>query len=96
MCRHCPAKPATVAAFILDSRLKHDRMLDALNVIARLHNIYSLSNPVATSVVRAVLETVLDDEPPRSWTKRRKTFSHSCLQIFGRLSIVASESAKSI
>ena len=70
--RHCPAKPSTVAAFILDSRLKHDRMLDALNVIARLHNKYSLSNPVATSVVRAVLETVMDDAPPRSWTKAEK------------------------
>ena len=40
--RHCPAKASTVAAFILDSRLNHDRMLDALSVIARMHNKYGL------------------------------------------------------
>ena len=30
------------------------------------------SNPVATSVVRAVLETVIDDDPPRTWTRPEK------------------------
>ena len=35
--RHCPAKPSTVATFILEHDRSHGRMLDALAVITRMH-----------------------------------------------------------
>ena len=71
--RHLPARPATVASFLLDDRqLSHDRMLEILTVITRAHDQHGLSNPTATAIVRAVIETVMEDKPPRSFSKDEK------------------------
>ena len=71
--RHLPAKPHSVASFLLDDRqLSHDRMLEILTVIARAHDQHSLSNPTATAIVRAVIEMVMEDKQPRSFSKDEK------------------------
>ena len=70
--RNCPARPGTVATFILDYCRTHDQMLDALAVISRMHDRHNLNSPCATALVRLVLATVMDDKPPRSWTNADK------------------------
>jgi len=71
--RHCPARPWVVASFILEHRHRGEsHVLDSLAAIGRLHDRHNLANPTATASVRAVLETMIDDKPPRSWTKHEK------------------------
>jgi hypothetical protein len=65
--RHCPAKPATVAAYLMENRTQHDLLLDTLAAISRLHDKFNLPNPCATATVRTVLELSTDNTPPRSW-----------------------------
>jgi hypothetical protein len=67
--RHLPAKSQTVAAYLLQGGLTHDRMLEVLAVIARRHDKHGLSNPCATAGVRSVLELSIEEKPPRSWKK---------------------------
>ena len=69
--RHCPAKPATVAAYLMENRAQHDLLLDTLAAIGRLHDKFNLANPGATAIVRTVLELSLDDKPPR-WKKHEQ------------------------
>jgi hypothetical protein len=73
--RHAPAKPWCVAAFILheNNRCVPDRMILArCRAITKLHDKFGLANPVATHVVSAVLDTIIKDPAPRSWTKQEQ------------------------
>jgi hypothetical protein len=67
--RHLPAKSQTIACYLLDGSITHEQALDVLAVIARRHDNHGLSNPCATAGVRAVLELMFDDQPPRSWKR---------------------------
>jgi hypothetical protein len=73
--RHAPAKPTTVAGYILHHAsigTPEDRTLAFVAAIERLHDHYGLANPVATPAARFALEQVVKDEAPRSWTKPEK------------------------
>jgi hypothetical protein len=71
--RSCPARPSTVATFLMDTALDHEQSLDALNAIGKLHCKFNLPNPCATTLVRTVLETKMQDEkPPQSWSKHER------------------------
>jgi hypothetical protein len=68
--RRLPAKPATVASFLLEQAVRGvpaQSILDQLDAIERSHDRHSLSNPVRTAVVREVLGTIIKVDPPRSW-----------------------------
>jgi hypothetical protein len=73
--RKCPAKPATVAAFLLEQHALGASaqvvvaMLAAIEAIRQYH---MLSNPCATAVVNAALDQIVKVEPPRSWNKDEK------------------------
>lgn len=71
--RRCPAKPATVACFVLDQAalgVPEQQLLAQLEAIERLHDVHSLSNPVRTATVWNALEVKV--EPPRSFNKAEK------------------------
>jgi hypothetical protein len=70
--RYCPAKPATVAAFVCAESLPPDRLLGTLAAIAQIHDEHRLSNPVATAIVSRALDRTITVEPPRSWPKADK------------------------
>jgi hypothetical protein len=70
--RRLPAKPSTIAAFLLYGGLSHERMLEALTVITRMHDKHGLSNPTATAIVRTVLELSIEERAPRSWKKEEQ------------------------
>ena len=38
----------------------------------KLHDKWTLSNPVRTAIVRAALETIIKVDPPRSWPREDK------------------------
>jgi len=69
--RHCPAKPTTVAVFISEQEYRAEPV-ETLLAIERLHDIHNLPNPVTTAVVRAALASIIDFEPPRSWSLQEK------------------------
>ena len=70
--RKLPAKPWVVAAFILE-QIANGRdvqgCLALLAAIEAVHDSHNLSNPTATAIVRAALDTIVKAEPPRSWNK---------------------------
>lgn len=68
----CPAKPATVAAWILEDKGPGYFYLGTLSAIEAVHDYYGFANPCATAAVRAALEKTLEIKPPRSWTKEEK------------------------
>jgi hypothetical protein len=73
--RRLPAKPWTVAAFILDQTAAGrdaQGCLALLAAIAEVHDVHSLSNPTATAAVRTALEQIIKTEPPRSWSRDQK------------------------
>ena len=73
--RRLPAKPVTVACYVLDQAalgVPAQQILAQLDAIERAHDRHSLSNPVRTAVVRAALETIIKVDPPRSWPKEDK------------------------
>ena len=73
--RRCPAKPTTVALFALeqaDMGVPAQQILAQLDAIEKLHDKWSLSNPVRTAIVRAALETIIKVDPPRSWPREDK------------------------
>jgi hypothetical protein len=73
--RRCPAKPTTVALFALeqaDLGVPAQQILAQLDAIEKLHDKWSLSNPVRTAIVRAALETIIKVDPPRSWPREDK------------------------
>jgi hypothetical protein len=69
--RKCPAKPKTVAAFVL---AQHELgataqvILSILAAVEALHNFHGLSNPVQTAIVRAALDTIIKVDLPRGWS----------------------------
>jgi hypothetical protein len=66
-CKNCPASPKVVAAWVRAAKDNDPaKIIETLSAIELLHDVHGLSNPVATSVVRAELEKVLQIEPPRS------------------------------
>jgi hypothetical protein len=73
--RRCPAKPATVALWALeqaDLGVPVQQILAQLDAIEKLHDKFSLSNPVRTAIVQAALETIIKVDPPRSWPREDK------------------------
>jgi hypothetical protein len=74
--RRCPAKPTTVALFILeqaDLGVPVQHILAQLDAIEKLHDRWSLSNPVRTAIVQgAALATIIKVDPPRSWPREDK------------------------
>jgi hypothetical protein len=73
--RYCPARPATVAAFILaqvGNGEIQDRVLELIAAIELLHDKHGLANPVATGIARRALGHVSKIEPPRSWLAHEK------------------------
>ena len=73
--RRLPAKPKTVAAFVLEQDalgVPAQQIISILNAIELSHDRHSLSNPTATAIVRAALGQVVKIEPPRSWSKEEK------------------------
>lgn len=70
----CPARPATVALFVLESvRLSVASLAELLDAIACEHHAAGLANPVTTWVVSEALGHVWEIEPPRAWPKEQKT-----------------------
>ncbi len=69
--RHCPAKPATIAVWIAAHEFKAEPV-ESLGAIERLHDRYGVSNPVATAIVRQVLEPLVRVPAPRSWPQNDK------------------------
>ena len=66
--RRLPAKPKTVAAFVLEQDalgVPAQQIISILNAIELSHDRHSLSNPTATAIVRAALGQVVKIEPPR-------------------------------
>jgi hypothetical protein len=73
--RRCPAKPATVALFVLeqaDMGVAVETILAQLNAIEQMHAKFGLSSPVRTAAVRYALETLIKTDPPRSWPTAEK------------------------
>jgi hypothetical protein len=73
--RHAPARPYVIAAFIAEqsaSGTSTNDILRQLDAVARLHDKFSLPNPVATAAARAVLEREFAFAVPRSWTGPEK------------------------
>lgn len=73
--RRCPAKAATCALFVLeqaDLGVPPQQILAQLDAIEKLHDKWTLSNPVRTAIVRAALETIIKVDPPRSWPREDK------------------------
>jgi hypothetical protein len=74
-CRHAPAKSYVVAQFILEQSATGtttESILRQIDAIARLHDKFSLPNPVATAAARAVLEREFNFDVPRSWKAPEK------------------------
>lgn len=73
--RYCPAKPMTVAAYVLEQAAtgaSTEKLLQSLDAIGRLHDRHSLANPCATWAARQALESVTGFDPPRSWKAEEK------------------------
>ena len=73
--RKIPAKPATVAAYILAMAgmgVSHEQIVSVVNAADVAHQFHGLSSPLHTQIVRAALDTLLKAEPPRSWSKDEK------------------------
>ena len=77
--RYAPARPTTVAAFLLNQSqagVPEETILAQLGAIEALHDKWKMSNPVATKIVRTVLSSIVKIEPPRSWpTESRAAFA---------------------
>jgi hypothetical protein len=73
--RYCPAKPLTVAAYVLEQSAtgaSTEKLLQQLDAIGRMHDRHNLPNPCATHAARQALESVTNIEPPRSWKAEEK------------------------
>ena len=73
--RKLPARPTTVAAFVLDQNnlgVPVEQIISVLNAVQEVHDHHSLASPVACRITRAALELVVKTEPPRGWTKAEK------------------------
>jgi hypothetical protein len=73
--RKLPARPTTVAAFVLDQNslvVPAEQIISVLNAVQEVHDAHSLASPVACRITRAALERVIKTEPPRGWSKAEK------------------------
>ncbi len=73
--RSLPARPAVVAAFILDQTqlgMAVANLLAILEVVERAHDLVGLPNPVRCALPRLALERIIKTDPPRSWPKEEK------------------------
>jgi hypothetical protein len=74
--RACPAKPSSVAAFVVHEHAlgtPAQQIISLLEAIAKFHDHHNASCPCATSIVRTALdEIVIGVEAPRSWSKEEK------------------------
>jgi hypothetical protein len=73
--RKLPARPATVAAFVVHENslgVPAEQIISVLNAVQEVHDYHSLASPVACRLTRAALELVVKSEPPRSWSKSEK------------------------
>ena len=75
--RYLPAKPTTVAAYVLkqfDAGVDPDKLLEQASAIEKAHDFYFLSNPVCTSAAQFALSQVSQTaiNPPRSWTREER------------------------
>ena len=74
--RHCPARPATCAAFAAAEAANGrdaQGICSLLAAIGELHDFHSMSNPIATAAVSAVLDRIVKTEPPRSWAAAERS-----------------------
>ena len=74
--RHCPARPATCAAFAAAEAANGrdaQGICSLLTAIEALHDHHGFSNPVATAAVSAVLDRIVKTEPPRSWAAAERS-----------------------
>lgn len=73
--RRCPAKPATVALFVLEQAalgVPVQHILAQLDAIEQQHDKWLKPNPVRTAPVRQALEGLTKVPPPRGWPKEDK------------------------
>lgn len=76
--RYCPAKPATIAAFILGQKsrgVSPETVLDQVLAIETLHDYHGLANPVATFPARSALTQIATlgaSAPPRGWSENER------------------------
>jgi hypothetical protein len=87
--RACPAKPQTVAMWVLSHRhLGADAIMDMLAALDVLHDHHNLSLPTKSAIVCRALEQVFKAEPPRSWDRESKllfaTLPQTIQQIIGK------------
>lgn len=69
---HLPARPETVAAFLLsrfDMPPPVAAIIDALAAIEAVHDANGMGSPIRSPIVGAALERWGEREPPRSWSK---------------------------
>jgi hypothetical protein len=70
--RHLPCRTSTLASYLLDRKLTHERMLDTFSVVSKQHDRHSLSLPCGAAV-RSVLELEVEFPPPRAWRPETKS-----------------------
>ncbi|WP_424631339.1 hypothetical protein [Bradyrhizobium sp. SYSU BS000235] len=85
--RSCPARPAVLAAFVVDlsASMPAADLMKAVMDIADWHLLYGLANPAATPIVLAALNEIAAVEAPRSWPKKEKHRFHALphdLQVY--------------
>lgn len=67
-----PARPDTVALFVLRAPAGTERLPALLNDISAAHQMCGLADPTTTWPVPAAMSHVMRIEPPRSWPKEEK------------------------
>lgn len=70
--RSLPAKPWTVAAYILETAgmgVTHDQILAVVKAIQLSHDAHNFSSPVFSSPALKALDTIVRIEAPRSFSK---------------------------
>ena len=73
--RKCPAKPATVAAWIVSQTNMGMHPRDILAVLAaidELHAFHGLASPTTAPLPRQALEQIIRTQAPRSWPAAEK------------------------
>jgi hypothetical protein len=74
-CRRLPARPKTIAAFVLEQdALGHSaqQIISVLDAITLAHDHHGLPNPTQTAIVSAALATFVKVEPPKSFNEAEK------------------------
>ena len=75
--RKLPAKPATVASYVIDAArmgVPPEEIFSVLEAISIAHDYHGLSSPVHTAATRAAIQQVGGTtSPPRSWSKEDAT-----------------------